>query len=51
MAHKKDRKQAEQEDRVGRKIRRTAKKGIKKAKIWKDSKLASDEDLNTNAQY
>ena len=35
---------AEKEDRVGRKMRRTS-KGLKKAKIWEDSRRWSNEDL------
>lgn len=46
MARKQDRKKAEQEDRVSRKMRHTSKKGLKKAKIWKDSKHWSNNDLN-----
>ena len=46
MAKKQDRKKAEQEDRVGRKMRHTSKKGLKKTKIWKDSKNWSNNDLD-----
>lgn len=46
MAKKQDRKKAEQEDRVSRKMRRTSKKGLKKAKIWKDSRRWSNNDLD-----
>ena len=46
MARKQDRKKAEQEDRVSRKMRHAAKKGLKKTKIWKDSKSWSNNDLN-----
>lgn len=47
MAQKQDRKRkAEQEDRVGRIMRHTSKKGLKKAKVWRDSKRWSDNDLD-----
>ena len=46
MAKNQDRNKAKQEDRVGRIMRRAAKKGLKKTKIWKDSKSWSNNDLN-----
>lgn len=44
MVHTRNRERAEQEDRVGRKMRHTSKKGLKKA-IWNDSRSWSNEDL------
>ena len=48
MANKKDRRKAEKEDRIGRRIYRASKR-LKKTKIWEDSKEWSEYDLELNA--